>query len=173
MVRGRLPRQWWRVEDEPRSSRVGRVLDLTVPVPLAFAALGVFGLGCYVVGRTEDSKSRKRAIDAAVEAEREKYLSRHEAAPPPPPPPPPNRRWDWPPGSTNRSVRVPYTLELRPDETVLTEGNRRRLVEEMSAVVSASLPPILKMYAEQTHVETEIAGDPSVWHPSRSIIDPQ
>lgn len=54
-------------------------------------------------------------------------------------------------------------------DTVLTETNRRRLVEEMAAVVNTSLPLMLNKAVE----DAAPIYDPGEWHASRSILEPR
>jgi hypothetical protein len=55
-------------------------------------------------------------------------------------------------------------------ETVLTEDNRKRLVEELASIIQSSLPLMLKAAAEDHKREPQGAGSLDDWYASRSTI---
>lgn len=76
-----------------------------------------------------------------------------------------DRRPTW----ESTTTFAPPERDLTEDETVLTEANRQRLVEEMASVVQSSLPLVLNEYlraqtarAEQTGSLDAFLGRPSL-----------
>lgn len=58
-------------------------------------------------------------------------------------------------------------------QTILTEDNQRQLMEEIGAIVQATLPALLKDAVTETKHEPQGAGSLDEWYASRSLIPPK
>ena len=58
-------------------------------------------------------------------------------------------------------------------ESILTEADRRRLIEEISAIVESALPPLLNRLAEDSVSVPRDVGSLDEWYGSRSTIPPK
>lgn len=69
---------------------------------------------------------------------------------------------------------MPLTAQATTEEAdvILTEANRRQLMEEIGAIVQSTLPPLLKDAVAEKKREPVGAGSLDEWYASRSIIQP-
>lgn len=114
-------------------------------VIISFLALGI-ATG-WALGFGQAERGREEAIAEAVEAAVDDAL---EATP------------------------APLTAQATTEEAVviLTEANRRQLMEEIGAIVQSTLPPLLKDAAQPEKHDPVGVGSLDEWYAGRSIIQP-